>query len=50
MTSLEMQAYEGGPLMVKLLHDQIVSTLKQFSTVREVRVAVEGQTEGVLEP
>jgi hypothetical protein len=48
--SKEIQAYGGGSLRVKLLHDQIVMTLLQFSTVREVVIAVEGQTEGVLQP
>ena len=48
--SKEMKAYGGGSLRVKLIHDQIDQTLKQFSTVREVRIAVEGQTQGVLEP
>jgi len=48
--SKELQAYGGGSLRVKLLHDQIVMTLLQFSTVREVVIAVEGQTEGVLQP
>jgi hypothetical protein len=48
--SKEIQAYGGGSLRVKLLHDQIVMTLLQFPTVREVVIAVEGQTEGVLQP
>jgi Immunoglobulin-like domain of bacterial spore germination/Sporulation and spore germination len=48
--SKEIQAYGGGSLRVKLIHDQIVMTLLQFSTVREVVIAVEGQTEGVLQP
>ena len=48
--SKEMNAYGGGSLRVKLIHDQIVMTLLQFSTVREVVIAVEGETEGVLQP
>ncbi len=48
--SREMQAYGGGSLRVKLIRDQITQTLKQFPSVREVLIAVEGQTEGVLEP
>ena len=48
--SKEIQAYGGGSLRVKLIHDQIAMTLLQFSTVREVVIAVEGQTEGVLQP
>ena len=48
--SKEIQAYGGGSLRAKLIHDQIVETLLQFSTVQEVVIAVEGQTEGVLQP
>ncbi len=48
--SKEMAAYGGGSLRVRLIREQITRTLQQFSTVREVRIAVEGRTEGVLEP
>jgi len=48
--SQEMRAYGGGSLRVMLLRQQIEQTLKQFPTVKEVVIAVEGQTEGVLEP
>ena len=48
--SKEMNAYGGGSLRVKLIHDQIVMTLLQFATVHEVVISVEGQTEGVLQP
>jgi len=48
--SKEMAAYGGGSLRVKLLRDQIAATLMQFPTVKQVLIAVEGQTEGVLEP
>lgn len=48
--SQELQAYGGGSLRVKLIHDQIAQTLLQFPTVKEVRIAIEGQTEGVLQP
>jgi len=48
--SKEMAAYGGGSLRVRLIREQITRTLQQFATVREVRIAVEGQTEGVLEP
>lgn len=48
--SKELKAYGGGSLRVKLIRDQITMTLKQFPSVREVRIAIEGQTEGVLEP
>jgi hypothetical protein len=33
-----------------LLRQQIQQTLLQFPAVREVRIAIEGETEGVLEP
>lgn len=48
--SREMEAYGGGSLRVKLLRDQITQTLKQFSTVQQVIIAVEGETEAVLQP
>jgi hypothetical protein len=48
--SKELKAYGGGSLRVMLLRQQITQTLVQFPTVREVRIAIEGQTAGVLEP
>jgi hypothetical protein len=48
--SKELNAYGGGSLRVMLIRQQIRQTLLQFPTVREVRIAIEGQTEGVLEP
>jgi hypothetical protein len=48
--SQEMRAYGGGSLRVLLIRQQIEATLKEFSTVSEVLIAVEGETEGVLEP
>jgi spore germination protein GerM len=48
--SRELQAYGGGSLRVMLIRQQISRTLLQFPTVRLVRIAVEGQEEGVLEP
>lgn len=48
--SQEMRAYGGGSLRVRLIRQQISRTLLQFPTVREVRIAIAGQTEGVLEP
>lgn len=48
--SQELNAYGGGSLRVRLISQQISRTLKQFPTVREVRIAIEGQTEGVLQP
>jgi Sporulation and spore germination/Immunoglobulin-like domain of bacterial spore germination len=48
--SQEIKAYGGGSLRVKLLREQITQTLLQFPTIRQVVIAVNGQTEGVLEP
>jgi sporulation and spore germination protein len=48
--SRELNAYGGGSLRVMLIRQQISRTLLQFPTVREVRIAIEGETEGVLEP
>ena len=48
--SRELAAYGGGSLRVRLIREQIARTLRLFPTVRQVRIAVEGQTEGVLEP
>ena len=48
--SRELRAYGGGSTRVKLIYDQISRTLLQFPTVRQVRIAIEGQTDGVLEP
>ena len=46
----EMRAYGGGSLRVMLIRRQIEQTLKQSATVREVIIAIEGETEAVLEP
>ena len=48
--SQELRAYGGGSLRVQLIREQITRTLLQFSSVQEVRIAIEGQIEGVLEP
>ncbi len=48
--SRELRAYGGGSLRVSLIRQQITRTLLQFPTVREVRIAIEGQTNWVLEP
>ncbi len=48
--SREMQAYGGGSARVTAIRDQITRTLTQFDTVDEVVIAVEGETEGVLQP
>jgi hypothetical protein len=48
--SQEMRAYGGGSLRVRLLADQITQTLKQFPSVQQVVLAVEGQTEEEFQP
>jgi hypothetical protein len=48
--SQELRAYGGGSTRVAAIRSQITRTLLQFATIREVRIAIEGQTEGVLEP
>jgi hypothetical protein len=48
--SRELAAYGGGSTRVQLIRQQISKTLSQFPSVRAVRIAIEGQTEGVLEP
>jgi hypothetical protein len=48
--SREMEAYGGGSLRVMLIRQQITETLLQFSTVNQVVLAIEGRTEGVLQP
>lgn len=40
----------GGSCLVSAVRSEIENTLKQFSTVKEVSILVEGKTEGVLEP
>ena len=48
--SKELRAYGGGSARVIFLRDQVTKTLLQFSTIKTVRIAIEGQTQGVLEP
>ena len=48
--SQELRAYGGGAARVQAIRDQITRTLLQFPTVREVRIAIEGQTDGILQP
>ena len=50
LPSQEMRAYGGGSARVMLIYRQVEQTLKQFATVREVVIAIEGETEAVLEP
>ena len=48
--SKEMQAYGGGSLRVMLIRQQIEQALMQFPTVHKVIIAIEGDTEAVLQP
>lgn len=48
--SRELRAYGGGSLRVTLIRQQIARTLLEFPSVQEVVIAIEGETEGVLEP
>ncbi len=48
--SQEMRAYGGGSARVQGIREQITRTLKQFPTVNDVRIGVEGQFDGVLQP
>jgi len=43
-------AYGGGAARIGLIRQQITRTLQQFSTVREVRIAIEGDVAGALQP
>ncbi len=40
----------GGSCLTSKILSQISNTLKQFSTVKDVVISVDGKTEGVLEP
>lgn len=40
----------GGSCMVVAIRAQIVQTLKQFSTVKEVIISIDGRTEDILQP
>ena len=48
--SRELRAYGGGSARVHTIREQITRILTQFPSVREVRIAIEGQAEGVLKP
>jgi hypothetical protein len=48
--SRELGAYGGGSFRVGMIDQMITRTLEQFPTVRDVRVAIDGETGGVLEP
>lgn len=48
--SQEMKAYGGGSARVQAIRAQITRTLLQFPEIDEVRIAVGGETEAVLQP
>jgi len=48
--STQMQFELGGSCRVSAIRSQITETLKQFPGVTEVVIAVEGESEGVLQP
>jgi hypothetical protein len=48
--SPELRAYGGGAARVTAIRKQIETTLLQFSSVKQVVIAIDGQTDGVLEP
>ena len=48
--SPELRAYGGGSARVASIRAQIEATLRQFPSVSQVVIAINGETEGVLEP
>jgi hypothetical protein len=48
--SKEMAAFSGGSARVGLVRQQITRTLQQFATVKTVKILIEGQAAGILEP
>jgi hypothetical protein len=48
--SRELAAYGGGSTRVMFIRQQITRTLRQFPSVRDVRIAIEGETELILQP
>lgn len=48
--SKEMVAYGGGSMRVNVITQQIERTLSQFESIERVKIAVAGETEGVLQP
>lgn len=45
-----MHAYGGDPQRARLIREQITATLLQFPAIREVRIVIDGQVDGVLTP
>lgn len=48
--SAELQRDVAGSAWVQAIRDQIRLTLRQFEQIEAVEIAVEGQTEGILQP
>lgn len=48
--SKEMAAFSGGSARVTLLRQQITRTLQQFATIKDVKILIDGQAAGILEP
>ncbi len=45
-----LQAQVGGSCMVSAIRAEIIETLKQFSTVQNVIISIDGKTEDILQP
>lgn len=48
--SKELQQGVGGSCHVTAIQSQITETLKQFPTVQEVIISIDGETENILQP
>jgi hypothetical protein len=48
--SRELRAYGGGSTRVQAIREQITRALREFPTVDEVVIAIEGETAGILQP
>lgn len=48
--SPELSAYGGGAARVQTIRQQIERTLKQFPSVQQVVIQIDGRSEGVLQP
>ena len=48
--SQALQEGVGGSCRVSAIRSQITQTLKQFSSVEEVKISINGQTENILQP
>ena len=48
--SSRLEDQVGGSCRVAAIRAQMVETLKQFPTVKEVRLSVDGRTEDILQP